>query len=198
MTGKVHVAIGTSSLLAFCIVYPKGFEFAGAHVLPYVGLVTAAFGSYLPDIDMQRTHMGAKHKVTSKVVSKVGGGHRGITHTLLVPAIMAVLMFLVGTYFAKPDFLPALNSTLIPFLRISLKHGISSILMSLVFGAEFGYCMHIFADAFNGKGVPLLWPISKSKVSFADFPSEGFGAWAFAVILAGIEFAIVAHLGGLF
>lgn len=196
MTGKVHVFIGVSSLAAFCCVFPKGFEFAGATVLPEIGLVSAAFGSYLPDIDLQRTHMGSQHKVISKAVNKVGGGHRGITHTLLLPVIMAVMMWVTGMFAPKLN-IPALR-TIIPLLNMPLYSVLASVLMSIIFGAEFGYLMHIFADCFNGKGCPLLWPISQSKISFMDIPSEGTGAWIFSVLLISIEFATVAYLGGLF
>ena len=180
MQGKVHVFIGVASLAAFCAVYPTGFEFADSTILPEIGLFTAAFGSYLPDIDMQRTHMGAKHKVTSKVVSKVGGGHRGITHTLLVPALLALAMWAIPTYL---NLVPLINTAL----------------MSILFGVQFGYCMHIFADMFNGKGCPILWPIVRKKIpGILDLPSEGIGAWLFAIVLVGIEAAFVLHLGGLF
>lgn len=143
-----------------------GFEFAGAKVIPVIGMVTAAFGSYLPDIDQQRTHMGQKHKVASKVVNKVGGGHRGFTHTLVIPAILAALIWYVGTSLTQPL--------------------LASIVMSLLFGVEFGYVMHIFADLFNGKGCPLFWPLIKGKVHVMDLPSSGFAPYVFAIILLGL------------
>lgn len=186
MQGKVHVFIGVASLAAFCAAFPKGFEFANTTVLPEIGLVTAAFGSYLPDIDMQRTHMGQKHKVASTVVSKLGGGHRGITHTLLFPALLTLLGWAIGVY------LPVYAAS-VPFLEYVIMF-----LMSILFGVEFGYVMHIFADLFNGKGCPLLWPISPTKIHILDLPSSGAGAWIFGVILVGIEWAFVLHLGGLF
>lgn len=186
MTGKVHVTIGVASLGLFCLQYPHGFEFAGSTVYPAVGLVTAAFGSYLPDIDMERTHMGSQHKITSKVVNKVGGGHRGITHTLLVPAIIALLMYLIGT------------KLYIPFITASFANIVISGLMSILFGVEYGYCMHIFADMFNGKGCPILWPIVRKKIpGILDLPSEGFGAWAFAVILIFVQAGLLFTIGGL-
>ena len=179
LNGKVHVFIGAASLAAFCVAFPTGFDFFDTRVLPEIGLVSAAFGSYLPDIDMGRTHMGMKHKVASKVVSKVGGGHRGVTHSLLVPALFAVAMWAVATYFTAIPYLP-------------------TIVMSIIFGAEYGYLCHIIADLFNGKGCPILWPISKSKISLADLPSTGIVPWIFAVIVVAAQFALVLHLGGLF
>lgn len=177
MNGKVHVAIGAGSLAVLCVKYPGGFEFANTHIVPVIGLVTASFGSYLPDIDQGRTHMGMKHKHISKAVNKVGGGHRGITHTLLFPAIFIGLMYFVSNYLADLYY-------------------IQSVVGSLLFGMIYGYCMHIAADMFNGKGVPLFWPIIKRKIHFMDLPSSGFIPWVFAVVVVG-GFALIT-LGGVF
>lgn len=163
MTGKVHVAVGVVSVGALLFQYPTGFDLNGTTILPAVALVTAAAGSYAPDIDLGRSHSGMKHKTASKVVSKIGGGHRGITHTLLVPTIVLAFMLYVQT-------------------QLTVLPAISSLLLSLLFGWEVGYLAHIFADLFNGKGVPLFWPIIKGKVHIADLPSDGFGAWMFAVL----------------
>lgn len=177
MQGKVHVAIGTATVVCLCLKYPAGLDIAGMHVLPVVSLFTAAAGSYAPDIDMGTTHAGKKHAVASAVVSKVGGGHRGITHTLLAP----VLLFL-GLCFVR-GFL------------VDYKY-ITTVLASLLFGFEVGWIMHIFADLFNGKGCPLLWPISRSKISVMDLPSSGFVPWIFTAVLVGLMG--VATYGGLF
>lgn len=177
MQGKVHVLIGAGSLALFCVRYPQGFEFANTHIIPVVGLATAAFGSYLPDIDQQRTHMGQKHKVVSNVVNKVGGGHRGFTHTLVIPILLAIAMFIVGTQ---------IHTRLL-----------ASILMSLLFGAEFGYVMHIVADLFNGKGCPLLWPIMQGKVHIMDLPSSGIVPYVFAVIFLAL-FGVILFRTALF
>lgn len=176
MQGKVHVAIGTATLLCMCVKYPAGVEMFGVNILPEIALLTAAAGSYAPDVDNPRTHSGMKHKVTSKVVSKVGGGHRGITHTLLVPAIVAAIMY--GTSYS-----------------LGVYQNISTLLMSLLFGFEMGWCMHIFADLFNGKGCPVLWPFTKKKIHIMDLPSSGIGAWIFAVIF--ITIMVLITCGGM-
>lgn len=167
MTGKIHVTIGVVTLAALSAKYPTGLDFNGTLILPTLSLVTAAAGSYAPDIDLGRSHSGMKHKTASKVISRVGGGHRGITHTLLVPAIVGALMYVLPVYF-------------------STFKAIDSFLMSLLFGWEVGYLMHLFADMFNGKGIPLFWPLFKKKVHVADFPSNGFGAWMFAIIYTAV------------
>ena len=57
---------------------------------------------------------------------------------------------------------------------------------SLCFGWEWGYLMHLVADMFNGKGIPLFWPLLKSKVHIMDLPSSGFVPWIFAVLFIAL------------
>ena len=163
MTGKIHVVVGATTLAALCVKFPQGFEFFDVNIIPQLGLFTAAAGSYAPDIDLGRSHSGMKHKTTSKIVSKVGGGHRGITHTLLVPVVLVLFMSFINEYLLT-----------VPYL--------ASFLQSLVFGFWFGWVMHIFADLFNGKGVPLFWPLMQGKVHIMDVESKGWQAWAWCLI----------------
>ena len=135
MTGKVHCILGVSTAIAVTICYPE-FEMFGTTLYPLAGVVTAAGGSYLPDIDIEQSRLGQKHKWLSKHLK-----HRGITHTLLIPAILILLQFL---------------SAPIP------------ILPSLIFGFNIGYVAHIIADLFNKKGVPILWPLVREKVHIAS------------------------------
>jgi len=176
MQGKVHVAIGVAAMGCLCVKYPQGVNILDTTIIPAVSLLTAAAGSYAPDVDSSRTHSGMKHKVTSKVVSKVGGGHRGITHTLLVPAILIAFMLFIKSYLVGYD-------------------SIATLLMSLIFGFTAGWVLHIFADLFNGKGVPLFWPLMRSKVHILDLPSSGIGGWLFAIVVIGLM--VFVTFGGL-
>lgn len=162
MQGKVHVAMGVLAVGVLITKYPTGFSVAGVNILPELALITVAAGSYAPDIDMGTTHAGRKHATASKVVSKVGGGHRGITHTLLVPAIVAAF-------------------TVFCFNYLAAYASLSTFVCSLLGGFLIGWLMHIYADLFNGKGVPLLWPLVKSKIHILDLPSSGFVPWVFVV-----------------
>lgn len=178
MQGKVHVAIGAGCLAVLCCKYPMGFTLADTvFIIPEIGMLTAAIGSKLPDIDLRRSSMGMKHKTMSKVVSKVGGGHRGITHTLLFPVLLLLLTWFSVDYLRDYYWLHTITS-------------------SLLFGLTFGYIMHIIADLFNGKGCPILWPISKSKVSVADFPSKGWTPWLFTFVFIGL-FAVLVFGGNI-
>lgn len=175
MQGKVHVAIGTASLAIVCLKYPTGFTLGDMQILPWVSLVLSAAGSYAPDIDMQTTHTGRQHATASKVINKFGGGHRGITHTLLVPLIIFAIMI-------------GLNNVLSQYKYVAM------VVLSPLFGFLYGYLMHIFADLFNGKGCPILWPISRSKVSVMDLPSSGIVPWIFAVVITAVQ--VLCVIGG--
>jgi inner membrane protein len=171
MTGKIHAIAGVGTAIALTAITPEGFNVLGIHVIPILTVITAAAGSYAPDIDMTTTHEGRKHKIASKVVNKVGGGHRGITHTMLVPAILCVLLY---------------------FLSMQTKLGqMRSVAGSLIFGFLLGYVCHLFADMFNGKGIPLFWPLLQSKVHVADFESNGIQAWLWLVLYFLILGAII-------
>ena len=172
MNGKVHVAIGVGTAACLLMKYPTGMDFYGLSVSPAIALLTATAGSYAPDIDLGRSHSGMKHKVASKVITKVGGGHRGITHALLVPTIVLILMMFVSSY-------------------LSAAPSLAYLLNSLLFGWEWGYLLHIFADLFNGKGVPLFWPLLQTKVHIMDLPSTGIVPWIFSVVLVGAFGALI-------
>lgn len=179
MTKSVHVTAGVATLLMLSVKAPSGFEVLNVNILPAVAMVTAAVGSWLPDLDTRSMHYtqgkkGVARKVAqvkTKAVNSVTGGHRGLTHTLVFPAIfMAVLYYISISFTSMPAF--------------------SSLIGSLVFGVLAGWTIHIFADLFNGKGCPLLWPFIKTKIHIADFPSEGFGQWLWCILYIALVFMI--------
>ena len=177
MNGKVHVAIGTATAIGLCVACPEGVDFCGMHMLPEIMIVSVAAGSYAPDIDNPRTHAGMKHKTASKIINKAGGGHRGITHTLLFPVIIGILCLFLNNYLAS-------------------YAALQTVTLSILGGFELGWIMHIFADLFNGKGCPLFWPIVKSKVHIMDLPSTGAVPWWFAIVFAIAMFLVIG--GGSF
>lgn len=134
MTGHTHAVCGTAALLVLTASHPMGMDLAGYTISPAIGIATVVFGSLLPDIDLQQSSMGHRHKFISSLFT-----HRGMTHTLVFPGILVLfMMFLLGL-------------------------GIPT-LPSLVFGLLYGWLAHIEADLFNGKGVPLLWPIYRKRI----------------------------------
>lgn len=180
MTRSVHVTVGVGTMALLAVKQTSGFEFMGTNIIPVFAMITAFAGSYLPDFDTHYMHytQGKKGvakvaaKAKSKVVGKATGGHRGITHTLLFPIIFVALSYWIGLSFQS-----------VPYLCM--------LLASLVFGFLAGWVLHIFADLFNGKGVPLLWPLTSSKIHIADFPSEGAGQWLWCLLYFVVIFMLL-------
>ncbi len=164
MTGKTHAAVGVATTAAILMLNPQGFELWDMHIIPAISLVTAATGSYLPDIDIHQSTMGQRHKFISKRLK-----HRGFTHTLVIPILLLALM---------------------QFITFLLPGAIlGDIINSLLFGLDLGWVLHIFADLFNRKGVPLFYPVSKAHVHIAAVKTRHFSEYVwlglFLICLAG-------------
>lgn len=138
MTGKTHAICGTVACACVAVANAKGIEFGSYTLIPWVSILAAPAGSYLPDIDLPQSHMGHKHKIISKMLT-----HRGFTHTLAIPLILAALQW----------WFMSLPLVLVP---------------ELLFGFNIGWCAHILADMFNKKGVPILWPLTKKHFHVAS------------------------------
>ena len=83
MTGKTHVACGTTALLVLNLNQSLYVPYVPNRVLYAVGLATVGLGSLLPDIDIPDSKLGHMVPLISKHLT-----HRGITHTLLFPLIL--------------------------------------------------------------------------------------------------------------
>lgn len=180
MNKTVHTIAGTVPFLFLTVSQPEGIEVLNANVLPALALLGAIASSPLPDWDTRPMHYSRNKKGVSKkiaqaktkAVNTLTGGHRGITHTLLFPALFFALMVFSSTSLAQYSSL-------------------CNIVMSVLFGLFSGWSLHIFADLFNGKGCPLFWPIMKSKVNIMDIPSEGFVPYIWLLLYSGIWFLII-------
>ena len=134
--------------------------------VPIVGLLAAPTGSYMPDIDIHRSKMGSKFKFISRFLT-----HRGITHTLLVPFLLYLLQVWVT------------------------GKGIP-VLPSLLFGFNVGWIVHIIADMFNKKGVPILWPLTKKHYHVASFLTSSWHEYVFIALWIVLNIAVVYLLRG--
>ncbi len=138
MTGKTHAICGTCACACVALANAKGIQFGNYTLIPWLSIVAAPMGSYMPDIDLHRSKMGYKHKIISKLLT-----HRGFTHTLTIPVLLAVAQY----------FFMSLPLVLIP---------------ELLFGFNIGWVAHIIADMFNKKGVPVLWPLTNKHFHVAS------------------------------
>lgn len=167
MTGKTHAICGTMTMVAIAACNAKGLDFGGFSLVPWVSIVAAPSGSYMPDIDLHRSKMGSKHKIISKFLT-----HRGITHTLLVPFLLALLQRVVMD--ARIPLLP-----------------------ELIFGFNVGWIVHIIADMFNKKGVPILWPLTKKHFHVASVLTssnqEYFFIFFWFLLNAAVSYFVITH-----
>lgn len=89
MTGKQHIAIGVmASVLATSYA-----TFGGEVSMQDLAVMNGGIilGSIIPDIDHPDSMVGRKFKLTSKLINRFFGGHRGMTHDVLWVVISAVL-----------------------------------------------------------------------------------------------------------
>lgn len=155
MSGKTHVICGTTALMAIAVKCPDIMQYFGTNMSPLWGLVTVAPFSKIPDIDLATTSYGRKYPIFSKIFT-----HRGMTHTLLFPAILFIILEMCGVM-----------SVSSPGKIAQVMFGV---LTSILFGSFIGWAIHIVADSFNGKGVPILWPLTNKKfhIPFMKFKSN--------------------------
>ena len=156
MLAKNHIKIAFSSFIFFEICKAGGSlnlpesvvniisssVYGGVTDLVIAALLVA-LGSYLPDIDTVESKLGRQVKPVAMLIQATAG-HRGVMHSLLPIVIMFILFKWLFTNAATADF-------------VSLYIGI-------------GYFAHLIADLFFGnKGVPLFYPIIKTKLSLFSF-----------------------------
>ena len=113
-------------------------------------------GSYAPDVDLKNSTLGQKLRMISHLFR-----HRGLTHTLLFPVLLTLLM-------------------------MGLKAQGMAVVPELLLGFNVGWVTHIIADAFNHKGVPILWPIVRKKLHVASVRiwtwQESAFLWAWLIV----------------
>lgn len=222
MKGSAHVRIAISSAVAVAALMPTTATILGVTTIPAIGIISSAAGGLFADIDHEHSTYGRWLKqfrdlifTTGRIITVIGmvllsvnyfglinnsvftpfyllslaagitlmalgymAGllkHRGISHTLLFPTVMTVVYYIIG-------------------FKYSL--GIASVVIcSLIFGFNIGYVSHILADSLNRKGVPLLWPLSPSRIRFLDIPYGGKAEKLIIMLMYGIVlFCIIKNL----
>lgn len=115
-------------------------------IMLYEGIESAIYytigcsiGSILPDIDSPKSIIGRFCRPLSILINHYLG-HRGLTHAPIIPIIF---MFIL-----KYNIFP-----------------ISELLYKLLFGLIAGYFIHLLQDLCTIRGIPILYPFSKKKMS---------------------------------
>jgi inner membrane protein len=170
LNATTHAVFGVAALAGAALL-------AGTDPPAYAYPVAVA-AAWLPDVDNPRSTLGnglnrLKNPTLNRITRPLSWalrttsftlvrtvGHRTLTHSLLGVAIFTLLArLLLGGY---PNLFLALVA---------------------------GYASHVFADALNTRGVPLLWPMGRSFRLLPGGLRSG-GAVEFAVALGVFAFAL--------
>jgi len=96
--------------------------------------------------------------------------HRGLMHTLILPAFMFGASFLVN----EPTFRILLN------------------------GVNIGYITHILSDLLTTRGCPILYPVTKKNIRFMNIktgsPSEYIAGTVLAALIAALFLSGLVNL----
>jgi inner membrane protein len=170
LNATTHAVFGVAALAGASLI-------AGIEPPAYAYPVAVA-AAWLPDVDNPRSTLGnGLSRLQSPVLNLIGRpvswvlratsftlvrtvGHRTLTHSLLGVTLFTLLVWL-------------------------LLGGCPNLFLALVAG----YASHVFADALNTRGVPLLWPLGRPFRLLPGGIRSG-GAVEFAVALGVFAFAL--------
>lgn len=162
MLGKTHITFG----ILFAL--PLYISFGGGNL---IFLMSAAFGSLLPDIDHPRSFISTLHPSTqffSRHISKIVT-HRGIFHTLIAAVVTFILVILLTLYFHA--------SLLYPFFFF------------------IGYISHLASDSLNPTGIRWLGPFRERKISWKIRTGSQSENVVFVLILFFLVFIWLWQIG---
>ncbi|EYE88609.1 membrane protein [Fervidicella metallireducens AeB] len=163
MTGKTHFGIGVMATVILSEYLPVKLS------LPVLGV--CALASILPDIDHPKS-------IINKYILPVK--NKPVKVTIYIT--LGVFIFLVNYFYFNLAYLKALGVFLvligISSHRNGITHSLSGLLSFLsIFGYAaviynfkecvipfaIGYGLHLFADMFTSRGIPLFYPFKKKK-----------------------------------
>lgn len=188
MLGRSHVATGAAGFLA---VVAPGYALAGHALTPgevACGTLVAAGAALLPDLDHPKATvsraMGPFSWAASRIISKLAGGHRNGTHSLLALAavcagahfalasgslIAAFLLCFMCVSLVARLFLDGFNDATSAVVAAVISAGLVAITpefawLPVAIGG--GYALHLAGDAITKEGVPLAWPANRTRFRF--------------------------------
>lgn len=131
-----------------------------------IAVAMSCIGGLLPDIDHKNSTI-SKSMTLASFLARGLSSHRGMFHS---PALYLLLGGLLRI------FVPAYFSM-------------------WVVPALFGVGTHLFLDMLNPTGIPLLWPLSKTKTHILRIKTGGWGDKAMCAIMPMIAIVAVVRLG---
>lgn len=144
MTVKTHI---TSSLsLGLLLPVLIKFHYVDIDLMLYLYIAGVVFGAIFPDIDEPHSYIGRRLYFVSEFLS-LFIHHRGITHTLLIVGIYALIGYILYASFGFGDFTK-----------------------SIVIGFLIGNIGHILGDMMTKSGVSLFYPFSEKSYGLMPKP----------------------------
>ncbi|HEV7936046.1 MAG TPA: metal-dependent hydrolase [Actinomadura sp.] len=227
MMGYTHALSGTAAWLA-AVPLVTSESLLGTYAVTLspaqvtAGAVVCAGSALLPDIDHHSGTIanayGPVTKLLCKGVSKVSGGHRHATHSLLfaagagygtdwlathaVYAWWAVLFFLVGIGlrgvgigFKDRDYTTGLMNALLAATIVFFMHGLD--MRFVGYAVALGCVAHLIGDCLTPQGCPVLWPVQvKLQTGILERTGGKGERWVvtpiltFAIVILAIRSAI--------
>lgn len=197
--GRTHA---TSGAVSFLVVLP-GFGLLGVDasgVTVIAGVIAATGGAMLPDLDHPHATVaqsaGPASRAIATGVSLISGGHRNGTHSVLGIVVftgIGALFNIVGGLWLGLwlAFLFAVATTALrlKMVRPTVLHtavclagGAALVTTSaleafpigvLPAAVGVGVVAHLAGDILTREGCPLLWPLSRRRVSLMHFTTDG-------------------------
>lgn len=144
MTVKTHIVSSLSLGLLLPILIK--FHYVDIDLMLYPYIAGVVFGATFPDIDEPHSYIGRRLYFISEFLS-LFIRHRGITHTLLIVGIYALIGYV-----------------------LCLSYPSNNLLKSAAIGFLVGNTGHLFGDMMTKSGVSLLYPFSEKSYGLMPKP----------------------------
>lgn len=197
MLGRSHLITGACGFLG--VVTPAAAAY-GSPLTPAeiaCGTLVAAGAAMLPDLDHPQAtvsrSLGPVSWFASRLISRLAGGHRNGTHSALAVALVAFTTN--GLILSHPHnlWIPFLLSflcvSLVCRVLLDAQNDLTSAACAAVLSAGLvavtpdfswlgiaittGYALHLAGDAITKEGVPLLWPLNRTRFRVAGITTGG-------------------------
>ncbi len=123
-------------------------DLISTYIVFLIYILSVYIGSSIPDIDLQKSHIGNKFPNLSKQIHK-NFGHRSLTHSLIF------LYLLIGIITISNNLFRGL------FTYFYHEFNLEIYITTLRLGIAVGFLSHIILDMLNSRGVLLFYPITK-------------------------------------
>lgn len=156
MNGRSHTAVNAFSALTFNSIFHTAGTIYTWHQVATLVTSPLLFDALLSPLLLYKATYYALVVLCARLpdidqhsrLTRLLGGHRGFTHSLLGIALLSIALLMVAA--SLPPLLQMgdmrLQSVLVTDIHIALEAVIT------------GWILHILADSITRGGVPLLWP----------------------------------------